>query len=175
MALLSLVVLSLFAQRGIAPQPPPGANLEYQVKAAYILNFLSFVEWPDTAFETASTPFRLCVVGSDPFGGALEGTMKGESFQGHAVVVERVAPGEAAPPCQLLFVPASAEAADLLRTTVSAPILTIGESDGFLRNGGVVAFVIEQGHVRFDVNRASAERRGLKLSSRLLRVARNVK
>jgi hypothetical protein len=78
--------------------------------------------------------------------------------------------------CHVLFVPAgeAAQTSELLRSVGTAPVLAIGESAAFLRAGGILSFVVDNGHVRFDVNRRNAEQRGLTLSSRLLRVARSV-
>ena len=184
MAFLGVLSLAAFgalsALRGPAPQAAAqqvsvGSPIESQVKAAYILNFVSLTEWPASALGPASNPFRICVAGSDPFRTVLEQTVNGESVQGHPLVVERVTRDVAAT-CQVLFVAASdaAQTAELLRTLGTAPVLTIGEADAFLKDGGVVRFITDQGHVRFDVNRRTAEQHGLTLSSRLLRVARSV-
>jgi hypothetical protein len=175
--LLLLVASGAFPAQATAAAPSSvGSPLEYQVKAAYILNFVNLTEWPPSALGQVSTPFRLCVAGSDPFRGVLESTVKGETVMGHPIVVERVARG-AAQTCQVVFVPGddAAEAAEIVRTLGSGPVLTIGEGAAFLHAGGVVSFAVEQGHVRFDVSRGSAERHGLTLSSRLLRVARSVR
>lgn len=165
------------ASQAAAPPPSPGPPSEYQVKAAYILNFVNLTEWPAAALGPAGSPFRICVAGEDPFRGTLESTIKGESVLGHAITVDRLARGDAAQTCQVLFVPgdSATQTADLLRSVGSAPVLTIGEADTFLRGGGTMNFGPVQGHVRFDVNRRSAEAHGLKLSSRLLRVARSVR
>ena len=158
-----------------AAQPAAASPLEYQVKAAYILNFINLTEWPPAALGSATAPFRVCLSGTGQLRAALEDTVKGESVHGHQVVVDRLT-SETAPTCQVIYVPASdaAQMPDLMRAVGSAAVLFIGETDAFLRAGGVVRFVVDQGHVRFDVNRRSAEQRGLTLSSRLLRVARRV-
>ena len=162
-------------QGGALAQAPGGATLEYQVKAAYLYNFVSFTEWPPAALGAPSSPLRICVAGENPFGETLENTVKGESVQGHPLTVERLVRIDAAPQCHVVFVSrtGSARGAELLRT-VDGAVLTIGESDDFLKSGGMVKFVVDQGHVRFDVNRSLAEQRGLKFSSRLLRIARSV-
>jgi hypothetical protein len=156
-------------------QMSAGSPVEYQVKAAYILNFVNLTEWPPAALGPASTPFRICVSGAGPLRSVLEDTVKGESVNGHPVLVERLA-RDAAQTCRVIVLPASdaAQTSDLLRAIGPAPVLTIGETEAFLRAGGVVRFVVDQGHVRFDVNRRSAEQHGLTLSSRLLRSARSV-
>jgi len=152
-----------------------GAALEYQVKAAFILNFISFTEWPPAALGNDGTPFRLCVAGDNPFGGSLEGTVGGEKVAGHMIQVERLSAAGEIRRCGALFVGRSSrQESELLRAAQSAPILTVGESSGFLDGGGIINFIVESGHVRFDINRQAAEQRGLKLSSRLLRLARTV-
>jgi len=170
-----LVAFGLVMPQPAMQQPPSaGSPLEYQVKAAYVLNFVNLTEWPAAALGPLSNPVRICVLGADPFRSVLENTVRGELVHGHPLVVER-STGDPDQNCHALFVSArSASAPDLLRVLGAAPVLTIGEAEGFLRDGGIVRFVVDQGHVRFDVNRSSAEHRGLTLSSRLLRVARSV-
>ena len=184
MAFLGVVLFSLASALGspLAQSAAPAAGvggtpLEYEVKAAFIFNFVNFVEWPASALGAPASPFRICLAGPDPFKGALDDTIKGENIQGHPLVVERLEQFDEAVRCQVLYVPDTDTGvmARALRPVASLPVLTIGESDAFLRGGGVVSFVVDQGHVRFDVNRRSAQERGLNLSSRLLRVARNVR
>jgi hypothetical protein len=178
LSVAALVVFQGIARPAAAPQSPSavGSPLESQVKAAYVLNFINLTEWPAAALGPASAPFRVCLAGTSQLRTALEDTVKGESVHGHPVVVDRLT-SEAAPMCQVIFVPASdaAQVPDLMRAVGPAAVLFIGETDAFLRAGGAVRFVVDQGHVRFDVNRRSAEQRGLTLSSRLLRVARSVR
>jgi hypothetical protein len=176
LSVLSLVASLVYGQQAGALQPSVGTPIEYQVKAAYILNFVNLTEWPAAALGPPASPFRICVAGNDPFRGALESTVKGEAIQGHPIVVERLTRADAGQTCHVLFVSDgnATQIAELLQALGTAPVLTIGEADAFLRRGGVVRFVVDQGHVRFDVSRRSAERRGLTLSSRLLRVARSV-
>lgn len=175
LSLVAFGALGAASPQAAAQQVSVASPLESQVKAAYILNFVNLTDWPAAALGPASNPFRICVAGSDPFRHVLEQTVRGESMQGHPLVVERVT-RESAATCQVLFVAASdgAHTAELLRALGTAPVLTIGEADAFLKGGGVVRFVTDQGHVRFDVNRRTAEQHGLTLSSRLLRVARSV-
>ena len=153
-----------------------GPSLEYQVKAAYLLNFVSFTEWPRSAFATDTAPLRICTAGGDPFGAVLDGTVEGEAVLGHPVVVERVMATGDARSCHVMFLARSQDGrvAEWLRAVHGAPVLTVGESAAFLRAGGIVSFAVDQGHVRFDVNRGAAEARGLKFSSRVLRLARSV-
>jgi YfiR/HmsC-like len=143
------------------------ASLEYQVKAAYLFNFTKFVDWPDDAVASGA-PLSICVAAPNPFGQALEETIKGELVAGRPLTsrVVRDANG-----CHVLFIPEGASAAPLLREVRTRPVLTIGESDDFLRAGGVVNFVMQDGKVRFEISQEAAARAQLRISSRLLRLA----
>jgi uncharacterized protein DUF4154 len=162
---------------GLGPQIALAqAPLEYQVKAAFLYHFASFTQWPAAAFASTSSPLRICVYRDPAFVTQMEATARGESAQGHPLVVAAVARQDEAGNCHILFVPQqeTPRAAALLRGLESAPVLTVGESDVFLRDGGIVNFVIEEGHVRFDINDKLARQRSLALSSKLLKVARSV-
>lgn len=147
---------------------------EYEVKAAFLFNFISFTDWPPSAFATPSSPIHICVVAHDPFGSGLERMIAGERVGQHPLTLQHPeAPADLAD-CQVLFVPAAVSPTSLLRTTGRRPVLTVGESDAFWRGGGIVNFVLERGRVRFDVNETAAEQRGLRLNAKVLRVARRV-
>ena len=151
-------------------------GLEYEVKAAYLYNIIDFVTWPSSAFANASDPIRVCIVGADPFGAVLDRTMAGPGPDKRAIVVERVRDENGVANCSLIFVPrASAARADaVIRSAAARPMLTVGDTPEFLDKGGMLAFAVDGGRVRFDVNPSAAAAKGLGLSSRLLRVARNV-
>ena len=148
-------------------------SLEYQVKAAFLYNFVQFIEWPAAALP-AGEPFRLCLAGANPFAGVLERTIAGEEAAGRPIAIEVLAAGASPSRCQVLFVPRSqaSRTAALLRATGAAAVLTVGESPRFLAAGGLINFVVEGGHVRFDINADAAAARELRISSKLLRVAR---
>jgi hypothetical protein len=152
-------------------------TLEYQVKAAFLLNFVTFTEWPATAFESPSSPLRICVVGDDPFDGSLVRTVQGEIVAGHPLITARIGSSEELRRCHVLFVPRSADSpgSAFERENRSAPLLTVNESVGRRRDNAIINFAVDQGRVRFDVNRTEAERRGLRLSPKLLRIARLVR
>jgi hypothetical protein len=147
--------------------------LEYRVKAAFLLNFTKFIEWPASAFGNADSSIDICVAGNDPFGSSLDEIVKDEVVNGRKVTVEYIR--EAPPPrsCQVLF---SGGAGKESKTPIEAEpgVLTVGEGESFIRNGGIIAFVIENNRVRFEINRTAAERAGLRLSSKLLSVAKSV-
>jgi hypothetical protein len=150
------------------------ATLEYEVKAAFLLNFTKFVEWPPAIFADPGAPFAICVLGQDPFGRALDEVVAGETVAGHKLIVRRVPEASEPQGCQLVFVGEAGK--DTAKTLSSLPhgVLTVGEGDRFLHDGGMIAFVIENRRVRFDIHQSAALGADLKLSSKLLSVARTV-
>lgn len=168
-----LTVLVLLA--GVVPAAGQSeAELEYKIKAVYLLNFTRFVEWPQSTFPAADSPFRVCVAGQNPFGKLLDEAFHGENVQSHPVVVDRLAPDATARDCQLLFIARLEGAAlkRLLQQGAGSHILTVSDMEGFIDAGGAMRFFIENGRVRFEVNPDAASQAGLRLSSRLLSVAR---
>lgn len=168
--LLSLLIVAL-----VAPSPAPAATGEYEVKAAFLLHFAKLVEWPDSALR-AGDAITIGVFVDDPFEGRLSAAIKGESAAGRPLRAARVHSIEGARRCQLLFIPASQSGRiEELRSRLGrAPVLVVGETDGFAARGGAINLYEEGGRIRFEVNRRAATRSGLKLSSRLLRLARLV-
>ena len=150
------------------------ATGEYDVKAAYLLNFTKFVEWPASAFDGADAPIAICVVGNNPFGNVLTELVRGEEVNGRKVVVRHLSEAPAARTCQVVFLAAGTKEKASIVSALGAGVLTVGEGDHFLREGGAIAFVVEQKRVRFDIRQSAAEAASLKLSSRLLSVARVV-
>jgi hypothetical protein len=149
-------------------QPP----LEYQVKAAFLLNFTKFIQWPAEA-GGGDTPFGICVLGEDPFGMALDQIVEGETYQHRKITVQRVrrpVPSS----CQVLFVNRSEKDVEMLLAGLGPGVLTVGEATDFLHIGGMINFVVENRRVRFDVNLGTAIRARLMISSKLLTVARTV-
>jgi hypothetical protein len=145
---------------------------EYEVKAAYLLNFTKFVEWPVTE-RSANPVFSICLLGDDPFDGALDRIVEGESVNGRKIVVQRIHRPQTVP-CDMVFVHASERDLSGYLSSLGPGVLTVGEDDHFLREGGMIAFVLDQRRVRFDVNPRAASAAALKLSSKLMSVARNI-
>jgi hypothetical protein len=172
-ALAAAAVLSICIVLVDAPpstsQDPAG---EYQVKAAFLYNFAKFIEWPSRAFSRPDDPFTFCLLG-DPFEGALERTIQGETLSGRQLAVRRMMPGENVRGCHIIYAgPSEARrSAEIINAAGSAPILVVGEAQDFINAGGMIRFT-ESGHrIRFEINPDAAERASLKVSSRLLRLA----
>jgi hypothetical protein len=148
--------------------------LEYQVKAAFLLNFTKFVEWPPAAFADEHSPLAICILGEDPFGDTLNEIVKGEAVNGHEIVVSRVGRAPAPKACQVLFVTRAEKDVRKMLGELGPGVLTVGEGERFLQDGGVLAFVIENRRVRFDIDQRAAAKGMLNISSRLMNVARSV-
>jgi hypothetical protein len=150
-----------------------GISLEYQVKAAYLLNFTRYVEWPREVFEAPTDPVTVCVLGQDPFGSVLDATLAGKTTHGRPLAARRIGSTTDATGCHLVFV-----SRETWRTHRGLPRmlrtpgqLTVGESDEFAQAGGVIGFVIQNDAVRFVVNTEARDRAGLRISSRMLSLA----
>jgi hypothetical protein len=160
-------LLTVLLCAGTALTSAQDAGLEYRVKAAYLFNFTRFVDWPAEAADDA--PLTICVATPNPFGAVLADTIRDERVNGRPLQV-RVVRQPAG--CHVLFIPRGVSHVPFLRTTRDRPVLTVGEAPDFLQHGGIVNFVLEDGKVRFDIDRSAAERANLTISSRLLRLAR---
>jgi hypothetical protein len=149
----------------------PGAP-EYRAKAAYLLNFTRYVNWPPFVFAGADAPINICVVGRDPFGQVLDQTLKGRRTGGHRLRVLRPA-RPAGDLCHVAFfgetTPAVREA--WLAALRHEPTLTVGEHTGFAEAGGMIGFVIADENVRFEINVEAVRTGGLQMSSRVLALA----
>jgi hypothetical protein len=146
-------------------------SLEYQVKAAFLLNFTKFVEWPaGTAHQ--NVPINICLY-RDVFGSSIDQIVADEIVSGRKLAVQRLERGSSNT-CQVLFISGSETEVPELLAKMGKGTLTVGEGEQFLRQGGMIAFVIENRRVRFDVNLRAAQNAGIHISSRLLKVARAV-
>ena len=178
LATLAVVVLATFVLVLAAPvQAQEQAAEEHEVKAAFLYNFTKFVEWPKGAFADSSAPVVIGVFGPDPFGPTLDEIVAGKRVGNRPLVIKRLSSSDGLAACHVLFV-SSAKAAAFVRLLPSLarrPILTVGETDGFCEEGGIVQFVMRQRKVRFRINVTAAERAGLKISSRLLDLAEVVR
>lgn len=145
---------------------------EYEVKAAFLFNFAKFVEWPDPA----SGPIRLCIVGDDPFGNNLEETVRGKTINGRPIAIRRIKAGENPQGCQIAFISASERPPrSLLDLLQGASTLTVGEAPNFAKQGGIINFVLEDNKVHFEINVDAAEQARLRISSKLLSLAKIVR
>lgn len=164
--LATALALSMGANALAAPRTAVAE--EYQVKAAFLVNFMKFVEWPP---DGPARPAGIVVIEPDPFGLVLdEYTRNAGPSPGLSVI--RRAPESPVPPCRMLFVGARAGAPGLRTLATAEPgALTVGETQEFLARGGIIRLNVVDGHVRVEINIDAARRSGLRISSKLLRIA----
>jgi hypothetical protein len=145
-----------------------GEVTDVQAKAAFLLNVTRFVEWPHD--ETKS--LTICVAADAALHGAIDQIVRGRVVSGRELRLRRLTAGEAPRECQVLFLAAlpASDAADVIRRT-QGPVLTIGETLQFLRDGGMVRVFIEEQRIRFQIDHKAAEAAGLRISSQLLMLA----
>jgi YfiR/HmsC-like len=146
---------------------------EYEVKAAFLVNFTHFVEWSDS---TSAGQFTLCVVGPDPFGNSLEKVVGSRTVNDKPIVIKRFSRTIDGAPCQIAFFGDLDRNAllRLVRVPELSHSLTVGDSPGFAEHYGVIGFVLENNRVGLALNTARAAKAGLKINSQLTRVARIV-
>lgn len=163
--------------------PPSGVSYaaqpevkEYELKAVYLYNFLQFFQWPEARRSaTHDGVMVIGVVGESPFGGALEDLEKNVRRNGMKPVrILHFEPGDAGlASCDLLFLASSEKSRfrSIIASLDSAPVLTVADSDGFLKAGGMINLVHSDGKIRWMINRAPVEKSGLRMSAQLLSMA----
>jgi hypothetical protein len=171
-----LIVVALACASRLLVLPAPAQTNEYQVKAAFLYNFAKFVEWPQEAFAQPDAPIVLGVLGEEPFGGALDQVIKGKAVNGHPLAIKRLKWGGKLRECHILFICASERKRlpAIFEQIKGAGILTVGETEAFTQQGGIINFTLVDNKVRFEINTDMAEQARLKISSRLLALAKGV-
>jgi hypothetical protein len=149
---------------------------EYRVKAALLFHFAQLVDWPPSAFANDTSSITVCTIGQDPFDGELEMTLSGKSVGMRPVRILHLKEPRDAAGCQMLFVGSNENkrVPSVLAEVGKAPVMTVGESYGFLEQGGMVRLDLEDGKVRFAINLDASEQAGLKISSNMLLLAKTV-
>jgi hypothetical protein len=152
------------------------ATSEYQVKAAFLFHFAQFVDWPPETYKDAASPLTYCTAGGDPFQGGLDASMNGKTIGGRPIRVLHLKEAGESQGCQILFLGIADK--KLVSATLAklsgSPVLTVGESINFAQGGGMIGFLLEDNKVRFEINLEAAERAKLKISARLLALAKTV-
>jgi hypothetical protein len=146
-------------------------SMEYAVKAAYLPKFIPFITWPESAFATPNAPLTICVLGQNRFEDRLEKAAAEARSGDHPVQVRHLAAAESG--CHLVFLSDPVMAQGVLDASRGHPVVTV--TDSGLKARGVISFVIQDNHVRFDIDDALAAEGGLAISSKLLGLAHAVK
>jgi hypothetical protein len=169
---LILSTLLLLAARSPL-QAETAVSKEYQIKAVFLFNFAQFVQWPPKAFASANEPFRIGVLGDDPFDAFLDETVNGEKIASHPLGIERYRSAEDIKDCQILFISRSENGrmGSILDGLKGRNVLTIGDTDGFIESGGIIRFITVNNKIHFRINLEAAKRANLTISSQVLRLA----
>ncbi len=172
---ICVLLASAIAFWGEAHGQGDASSLERAVKAAFLYKFAEYVEWPDTAFPRSDTPVIIGVMGDDRLADDLVQVIGQRTMNGRGFEVRRL-PGDDPPAdIHILFISRAKQAALRKSGLQSPPVLVVTDISGAATQGSTINFVVVEERVRFEVFLDDAERRGLKLSSRLLTVAQNVR
>jgi YfiR/HmsC-like len=174
--LVSGLLLCHLAHTAVA-QPESVINREHTLKALFIYNFGSYVEWPSAAFQSNGRSFVIGVLGASPVESTLAEIASTKTIGGRRIVVERFSNVASVKPCQILFLASDVSPRDeqtAIERLRDLPVLIVGESTGFAQRGGAVNFFIEANKIRFEINVDAARQRGLQISAKLLALAKIV-
>ena len=192
-----VALMALFAHSIEIPAMPPN---EYETKAGYLLNFVEFIEWPSGTFADAQAPVIVGVMGTDPFGAELD-KLQGKVVNGRKLQIKRFKGlmefrGEETPgrrqdgllmkqtqklvelkSCHILFISSSEKkhVPLILKPLKDASVLTVSETEGFAQVGGIINFLDDGKRVQLEINLDAADRARLKISSKLLSLAKIIK
>jgi hypothetical protein len=175
-AFLALTGSAIWAMYDSSAQAEPTTLVpEYQVKSAFLFNFIKFVEWPGNGAQGASVPFSIGILGKDPFGKALQ-AVEGKVIRGRSVEIRRSRRIEELSECKVLFISASERGRlpQILKQLQKSDMLTVADQEGFCEAGGMINMVTVRNKVGFEINVAAARNVGLRISSQLLKLAQLV-
>jgi hypothetical protein len=173
----SLCAVVVFLSTGNKVRAGEPALPEHQVKAAFLVSFPKYVDWAAEAFAETNSPIVIAVLGESKVVEEIQKLIAGKSVNGREIILKRLTSGEEPGVCHILFISATEQqrAPNLLAKLKNASILTVGESDDFLDNGGVINLARRDRKIALEVNLTAANKSRIKISSRLLGVASVVK
>ncbi|MBN2018817.1 MAG: YfiR family protein [Sedimentisphaerales bacterium] len=192
--LIVLAALTGLQGRAICAQRNPGSAeyKEYNVKAAFIYNFIKFTDWPDD-IPAESNTITIGILGDDPFGNSFS-AVENTFIKGKKLIIKRFgrfsdlckngdnkekntcAASDILKKCHLLFVCKSEkeQLEQIIGTVASDSILTVGEYDGFIEAGGIINLIPFENKIAFEISMVAAKKANLKISSQVLRLAKRV-
>ncbi len=141
-------------------------SLEYKVKAAYLFNFTKFISWPQKSGEN----FNICILGHNPFNGHLK-PLENRSAQGKPIRLYYFQSFKQALNCHILYLDsANSHQLTLTESPVSGA-LTVSSQRAFASSGGMIGFILREGRIKLRINLSALQKKGLKISAKLLEVA----
>lgn len=171
----SLKYLAVLLLALLAGQPQAHAQSQEDVTVAFIYNFARFVEWPPSTFAAANAPFTIGFVGRPALAQRFTQAVQGKTVAGRELAVRKLDDANGASDCQIVFVGEGGPADAVVHATKGKPVLCIGEGEGFLALGGMIAFSREGARLVFDVNPGVISAASLKPGEKLTKAARSVK
>lgn len=152
-----------------------GIIMEYKIKAAFLLNFAKFINWPEGSFSEEQQPFKICVLGRNPFGSVLE-DLESRMIANRKIKVHYVDTLAAADWCHLVFVSSSEKnnLAEIQKSLADRAIILVSDIEGFVESGGLIEFVSKGEKLAFKINLSRAREQGLEIHSALLNLATEV-
>jgi hypothetical protein len=169
---VSILVLLMFCSPDLITAQT-NTQSEYKVKAIFLYNFTRFIDWPNNAFASNEEPFKIGIVGTDPFGVYLEETVRGEKVSGRSIVVERYKNMKEIKNCHMLYINVTnqRDIKNIVTSVGEKKTLTISENPEFVKWGGMIRIYSDDNKIRIQINDAAARKAGIKISAKLLNVA----
>jgi hypothetical protein len=148
---------------------------EYEVKTAYLYNFVKYVDWPAAAFSRENTPLTICIVGKSPMNEVIE-SLSGKTVKNRKLVIRQFSRIEDLSECHMLFVNTTVKTplSQIIASASARSILTVSDSKGFAAAGGIIEFIPVGGKIKFEINNRAALLVNLQISSHLLRLATTI-
>lgn len=173
-ALISIAIL-VGAATPLSARAEEPLLYEYRIKAAFLYNFVKFIQWPESAFIDPESPVFICILGEEPLMEALQ-NLTAKTVRGRRIVISHIKNIRSFKECHILFVAESKKSR--IKHTISkfkgSPVLTVSDMDDFVKAGGMIGMVRVENKIRFQINLVSAQDSGLTISSQLLKLAINV-
>lgn len=167
--LVCLASISITSRAEEAPQ-------EYQLKAAFLVNFARFITWPEQVFSPNRTELVLCVAGLNPFGDELN-AVHSKKIQGSSLRIAYIDSLKDTGQCHLLYVSKSEEG-DIGRLAAAVgkrPVVTVSDIPGFALSGGSIEFVMKRNRLSFIINNTSLKQLGIQAGASMLDLAAEVR
>lgn len=159
----------------VAKVEASGLQLEYKVKAAFLVNFARFISWPSETYLNESEPFNICIIGDDPIQKAFTG-IENKKIQGRNIIIRKCNATKEVTFCQLLYISNSEKnlLKQYLNTTSNKPIVTVSGIENSVIYGGIIEFIAVNGRLSFKINHSKARATGLNVDASLLDLAAKV-
>lgn len=170
-----LLLLLLCFLGTLGPVRAEEITQEYKLKAAFLVNFSRFINWPEQSFEPGQQAFTICIVGKNPFGSTLH-AVEGQKINGRILRIVVADSFQKLPQCHMLYISRS-EKNDLnalLSRTAQQPVVTVSDIPGFVNDGGSIEFVTKEDRLSFVINNSVLKKRGIQANASMLDLAASV-